>query len=223
MGPSGCGKSSLLNTLAMRLDSAVEMHGSLRLNGREYNRRLLKQCSGYVMQDDLLNGRMTVEETLGYTAQLKLPKGTTPEMRAKRVDQVCKQMGLVHIRGVIVGDSLLKGISGGERKRLCVAMELLTRPALLFLDEPTSGRVLSSSLLSLSSSSRISPSRASFCPFPLTAPPLPSPPLLLLPFPQARLRHLPLPRPQPQAPLRRRPLHHRVHHPPAAGQDLPPV
>ena len=139
MGPSGSGKSSLLNALAMRLDHAVRMCGSLRLNGREYSRRLLKQCSGYVMQDDLLNGRMTVEETLSYTAELKLPKDTTPEARAKRVDQVIKQMGLGHARGVIVGDSLLKGISGGERKRLCVAMELLTRPALLFLDEPTSG------------------------------------------------------------------------------------
>ncbi len=95
--------------------------------------------SAYVMQDDLLNGHLTVYETLRFSAELRLPHGTTEEMISERVEAVMRDMGIAHVRDVIVGTPLKKGISGGERKRLCVAMELLTRPVLLFLDEPTSG------------------------------------------------------------------------------------
>eukprot|EP00198_Chlamydomonas_reinhardtii_P001132 XP_001690467.1 predicted protein [Chlamydomonas reinhardtii] len=161
MGPSGSGKSTLLNALACRLDHGVKLEGELKLNGQNYSHAELKKVSGYVMQlpynprhvherdtDDLLNAHLTVEETLRYTAELRLPRTTTPEERQERVQTVMEQVtawvlglwvGLAHVRNVIVGSPMKKGISGGERKRLCVAMELLTRPKLLFLDEPTSG------------------------------------------------------------------------------------
>ncbi|KXZ51256.1 hypothetical protein GPECTOR_13g743 [Gonium pectorale] len=139
MGPSGSGKSTLLNTLACRLDHGVSISGELKLNGNEYSNAELKKMSGYVMQDDLLNAHLTVHETLSYTAELRMPRTSTPEERAQRVQEVMGQVGLSHVRDVIVGSPMKKGISGGERKRLCVAMELLTKPALLFLDEPTSG------------------------------------------------------------------------------------
>lgn len=87
------------------------------------------------MQDDLLNGHLTVSETLFYAAELRLPKGTTKKERQDRVEDAIRQLGLEGCRDVIVGDALKKGISGGERKRLCVAMELITKPRLLFLDE----------------------------------------------------------------------------------------
>ena len=74
-----------------------------------------------------------------YTAALRLPKGTTFGERLLRSDETLKTVGIEYCRDVIVGDTRNKGISGGERKRLCVAMELITRPKLLFLDEPTSG------------------------------------------------------------------------------------
>jgi ATP-binding cassette, subfamily G (WHITE), member 2 len=74
-----------------------------------------------------------------YTAALRMPTGTTLDERKERVREAMKTMGIYYCRNVIVGDSRNKGISGGERKRLCCAMELLTRPKLLFLDEPTSG------------------------------------------------------------------------------------
>lgn len=90
-------------------------------------------------QDDLLNGNLSVEETLTYTAQLRLDQAFTEEERQQRVNEVIKQMGLEKSRHTVVGTPLKKGISGGERKRLCVGMELLLHPALLFLDEPTSG------------------------------------------------------------------------------------
>lgn len=115
------------------------MTGELRLNGQKYSMHDLKQHAGYVMQDDLLNGNLTVMETLNYTAQLRLPRSMPTSERSERIETVLQQMGLLKVRDVIVGSPLRKGVSGGERKRLCVAMELLTRPMLLFLDEPTSG------------------------------------------------------------------------------------
>ncbi|CAF4738286.1 unnamed protein product [Rotaria sp. Silwood1] len=139
MGPSGSGKSTLLNTLACRLDVNTIVQGQISLNGGPYNNAELKRIAGYVMQDDLLNGHLTVYETLMYTAELRLPRHFTRQQREKRVQEVMFAMGINHVKNVIVGTVLKKGISGGERKRLCVGMQLLNRPQLLFLDEPTSG------------------------------------------------------------------------------------
>eukprot|EP00611_Tribonema_gayanum_P017883 TRINITY_DN3082_c0_g2_i2.p1 TRINITY_DN3082_c0_g2~~TRINITY_DN3082_c0_g2_i2.p1 ORF type:complete len:379 (+),score=122.33 TRINITY_DN3082_c0_g2_i2:347-1483(+) len=139
MGPSGSGKSTLLNTLALRLDPAVSVVGDLRLNGRAYDNAQLKRMSGYVMQDDLFNGNLTCEETLTYTARLRCPQDANAAQRKVRVDGVLRQVGLDHARHTPVGTPLRKGISGGERKRLAVAQELLVEPQLLFLDEPTTG------------------------------------------------------------------------------------
>ncbi|GFH27980.1 ABC transporter domain-containing protein, partial [Haematococcus lacustris] len=125
--------------LAVRSLKNGKVSGELRLNGRGYSAAELKKCAGYVMQDDLLNANLTVEETLMYTAELRLPPSLTHEMRLQRVLDVLEQMGLEHARYTLVGSPMKKGISGGERKRLCVAQELLTKPLLLFLDEPTSG------------------------------------------------------------------------------------
>lgn len=95
--------------------------------------------SSYVMQDDLLAANLTVAETLYYASNLRLARTTTFDERAQRVNEVLKLMGIEYCQDVIIGDSRNKGISGGERKRVCVAMELLSKPKLLFLDEPTSG------------------------------------------------------------------------------------
>lgn len=147
MGGSGSGKTTFLSTLALRLDSTrMKIEGKVLLNGRTYDKALLKAMSGYVMQDDLLISTLTVEETLNYTALLRTPKNLTKEERLERQNSLLKMLGIDHVRNVKVGDTRNKGISGGERKRLCVAMELLCRPSLLFLDEPTSG--MSHSILS---------------------------------------------------------------------------
>ena len=95
--------------------------------------------SAYVMQDDLLHAELTVGETIWYAAQLRIPVGLSKEERIKRGDEVLQLMGISHCRNTKVGNTQIKGISGGERKRLCVAIELLNHPQLLFLDEPTSG------------------------------------------------------------------------------------
>jgi ATP-binding cassette, subfamily G (WHITE), member 2 len=117
----------------------MSIEGNIRINGKPYVKNLLKSMSGYVMQDDLVHAQLTVQETLMYTAALRLPNTADLQERKNRCDESLKTMGIEYCRDVIVGDSRNKGISGGERKRLCVAMELITRPKLLFLDEPTSG------------------------------------------------------------------------------------
>eukprot|EP00953_Heterococcus_sp_UTEX-ZZ885_P004664 3011-Heterococcus_DN1.PRE.3 len=85
------------------------------------------------MQDDLLNGHLTCEETLLYTARLRCPEDTSEAQRRLRVNKVLAEMGLEHARHTVVGTPMKKGISGGERKRLCVGIELLGEPKLLFL------------------------------------------------------------------------------------------
>lgn len=139
MGSSGGGKTTLLNALSRRLDSAVSMTGDMTINGKQYDNSFLKSMSAYVMQDDVLMAELTVQETMHFTSCLRMDKATTKEERTVRSDQLLELLGIAHTKDVIVGNSLIKGISGGERKRLCIAMELLAKPKLLFLDEPTSG------------------------------------------------------------------------------------
>lgn len=139
MGSSGSGKTTFLSSMARRLDTnRMAMSGDILLNGRQYSKHELKSMSGYVMQDDLIHAHLTVKETLMFTAQLRLPREHYKDA-AQIVEETMKTMGITHCKDVIVGDSRNKGISGGERKRLCIGMELLTKPKLLFLDEPTSG------------------------------------------------------------------------------------
>jgi ATP-binding cassette subfamily G (WHITE) protein 2 len=140
MGSSGSGKTTLLSALSLRLDpSYMEISGEFRLNGRAYSRAMLKTMSAYVMQDDLLHAELTVAETMYYAAQLRMSAALTDAERMVRIDEVLTIMGIEHTKNVIIGNTRRKGISGGERKRVCVAIELLNRPKLLFLDEPTSG------------------------------------------------------------------------------------
>jgi ATP-binding cassette subfamily G (WHITE) protein 2 len=113
--------------------------GEMRLNGAPYDNAELKRIAGYVMQDDLLNGYLTVEETLRFTAELRLPRTFTDAQRKERVDDALTDLGLTHARNDVIGTTSTQGISGSERKRLCVCMQLLNRPQLLFLDEPTTG------------------------------------------------------------------------------------
>jgi ABC-type multidrug transport system ATPase subunit/ABC-type multidrug transport system permease subunit len=134
MGASGAGKTTLLNLLACRLADAEVTGGSVTLQGAPYSLRTLKALAGYVVQDDLVFGQLSVREALLYTAQLRMGFDAGPAEHAARVDEVMRDLELTGC-----ADALNSGISGGERKRLCVAMELLTRPSLLFLDEPTSG------------------------------------------------------------------------------------
>jgi ATP-binding cassette subfamily G (WHITE) protein 2 len=139
MGASGAGKTTLMNLLACRLHGADQLRGTTLVDGRRYALHDLKHISGYVMQDDLLFPHLTVRETLHYAAMLRLPQSLPLAAKVARVDEVIAMLGLTRCAETRVGDDALRGISGGERKRLCVGVELLANPRLLFLDEPTSG------------------------------------------------------------------------------------
>lgn len=150
MGPSGSGKTTLLNALAGRVRTVLEptdtplvpsrtqLTGSILLNGHRATQEALRKYSKYVMQRDELLGYLTVEESIRYSAYLKM-KGKTRKEQDAKVESTISELGLQSCRHVLVGDEELKGISGGQKKRVSVALELLTDPPLLFLDEPTSG------------------------------------------------------------------------------------
>lgn len=137
MGPSGCGKSTLLKCLNgdnPATSGEVLIHG-LSL---EKNFNLIKKKIGYVPQDDIIHKELTVHKTLYYAAKLRLPDDTSDEEINNRINRVITSLNLDQdkekdIRGIKVGS-----LSGGQRKRISIAVELLTEPTILFLDEPTS-------------------------------------------------------------------------------------
>ncbi|KAK6247729.1 hypothetical protein QUC31_019294 [Theobroma cacao] len=137
MGPSGSGKSTLLDALAGRLSGNVVMTGNVLLNGKK--KRLDYGSVAYVTQEDVLLGTLTVRETITYSAHLRLPPSVSGEEIDGIVEGTIMEMGLQECADRLIGNWHLRGVSGGEKKRLSIALEILTRPHLLFLDEPTSG------------------------------------------------------------------------------------
>ncbi|XP_047979866.1 ABC transporter G family member 15-like [Salvia hispanica] len=137
MGPSGSGKSTLLDALAGRLSRNIVMTGNIHLNGKK--QRLDYGVVAYVTQEDVLLGTLTVRETLRYSAHLRLPSTMTKQAIKEVVEATIMEMGLQDCADRQIGNWQMRGISGGEKKRVSIALEILTRPRLMFLDEPTSG------------------------------------------------------------------------------------
>uniref|UniRef100_A0A8C0K5B5 ATP binding cassette subfamily G member 2 (JR blood group) n=1 Tax=Canis lupus dingo TaxID=286419 RepID=A0A8C0K5B5_CANLU len=137
LGPTGGGKSSLLDVLAARKDPHG-LSGDVLINGapRPAN---FKCNSGYVVQDDVVMGTLTVRENLQFSAALRLPTTMTSHEKNERINKVIQQLGLDKVADSKVGTQFIRGVSGGERKRTSIGMELITDPAILFLDEPTTG------------------------------------------------------------------------------------
>ncbi|MFJ9112950.1 FHA domain-containing protein [Streptomyces sp. NPDC102283] len=133
VGPSGAGKSTLLNALTGQRPADS---GTVLYDGRDLYRDFaeLRQRIGLVPQDDILHAQLTVRKALGYAAELRFPQDTAKAERQARVAEVIRELGLEER-----ADQPIHSLSGGQRKRVSVALELLTKPSLLFLDEPTSG------------------------------------------------------------------------------------
>ncbi|GAB9474668.1 Abc transporter-like protein [Globisporangium polare] len=138
MGPSGSGKTTLLDILADRISSG-QVDGDVELNGEKRNVKTFRAVSSYVEQEESLLGSFTVLETLQMAAKLSLPSTVTTSMISERVQKVIDEMGLRVCEHTLVGDMFRKGISGGQKRRLSIAIELLSEPSILLLDEPTSG------------------------------------------------------------------------------------
>jgi len=135
MGPSGAGKTTLLNALARKGPVTA---GTISYGGRPWSKSLKRRIA-FVEQDDVVFEALTVRQSVTFLARLRLARGMTAEAIAKRVDDTLELLKLSKVADNKVGGALARGISGGERKRLCIAQELLVDPRVMLLDEPTSG------------------------------------------------------------------------------------
>ena len=139
MGPSGSGKTTLLLALTARLSQRYRRQGQVLYNSHTLRPSTIRSICSYVSQSDYLQPFLTVRETLLFAAGLRLPRWITKEQKYAKVDSVIRTMGLTSCADTIVGDETQKGISGGEKRRVSIGIQLLTDPRILILDEPTSG------------------------------------------------------------------------------------
>lgn len=140
MGASGAGKTTFLDILA-RKNKKGTSQGDFYVNGERISDSDFRSAIGFVDQDDIMLPTLTVHETILDSAMLRLPADMSLGAKEQRVEDVEKQLGIYHIRDSIIGSEDLngRGISGGEKRRVGIACELITSPSILFLDEPTSG------------------------------------------------------------------------------------
>ncbi|PIN18130.1 Transporter, ABC superfamily (Breast cancer resistance protein) [Handroanthus impetiginosus] len=148
MGPSGAGKTTFLSAL-MGKATGCTITGRILINGKEEPMQSYKKIIGYVPQDDIVHGNLTVEENLWFSARCRLPADLDKPEKVLVVERVIESLGLQAVRDSLVGTVEKRGISGGQRKRVNVGLEMVMEPSLLILDEPTSGLDSSSSLLLL--------------------------------------------------------------------------
>ncbi|KAG5665211.1 hypothetical protein KAF25_009336 [Fusarium avenaceum] len=158
MGPSGCGKTTLLNVLARRPTNASNVEAEVHVNGTHLSLAEFREVSCFVEQEDALIGSLTVRETLEFSSRLASSRHVSHSQledatcltsisnsslsktdRLVRINNLLESFGLIEQANTIIGTPIRKGISGGQKRRVGVASQLITSPKLLFLDEPTSG------------------------------------------------------------------------------------
>ncbi|CAN6283386.1 unnamed protein product [Urochloa humidicola] len=148
MGPSGAGKTTFLNAVLGKT-SGYKKDGIVLINGIPESMQSYKKIIGFVPQDDIVHGNMTVEENLWFSSSCRFSKGMSRSDRVRVLERVIGSLGLQEIRNSLVGTVEKRGISGGQRKRVNVGIEMVMEPSLLILDEPTTGLDSASSQLLL--------------------------------------------------------------------------
>ena len=136
MGPSGAGKSTLLNLV---LGKAKRTNGEVFLNGKKDELFNYSELVGYVPQEDVMLRQLTVYEVLAFSARRRLPVGFNKAKIHAIITDIIRFLEIDHIVNSTIGDEATRGVSGGQRKRVNIGMELVANPSCLFLDEPTSG------------------------------------------------------------------------------------
>jgi ABC-type multidrug transport system ATPase subunit/ABC-type multidrug transport system permease subunit len=136
MGASGAGKTTLLNVLS---GSIKYSSGSMRVNGHAHNLAGFKRLTAFIPQDDTLLDSLTAREVFHYTARLRMPALATKLEREQKIHWVMKKLSLLDHADTRIGNVAQKGMSGGQRKRVSIGLELLVDPSVLFVDEATSG------------------------------------------------------------------------------------
>ncbi|XP_006638852.1 ATP-binding cassette sub-family G member 8 [Lepisosteus oculatus] len=139
IGSSGCGKTSLLDIITCRDEGGTVKSGEILVNERPCTPQLVKKSIAHVRQDDRLLPHLTVRETLAFVAKLRLPAHFSQRQRDHRVDDVIAELRLRQCAHTRVGNEYVRGVSGGERRRVSIGVQLLWNPGILILDEPTSG------------------------------------------------------------------------------------
>jgi ABC-type multidrug transport system ATPase subunit len=137
MGPSGCGKTSLLNVLSRRLIGS-SVTGKQTLAGSPFDDATLRAISTYVEQEDHLIGSLTVRETVDFAAKLALRGNISPRVRRERTEEMLKDFGLVSVKDNKIGTPLQRGISGGQKRRVTTASQLITLPKIILLGTSSS-------------------------------------------------------------------------------------
>lgn len=138
MGPSGSGKSTLLNILTGFATQGIS--GSIRINGSTENFKMIRNKSAYIMQDQNLYPLLTVAESMRFAVKFKTGVILSRQQQTDKIESVLKQLRLYDTQ-----ETFVKNLSGGQQKRLSIAIELVDDPSVLFLDEPTTGLDSSSS------------------------------------------------------------------------------
>jgi ABC-type multidrug transport system ATPase subunit len=140
MGPSGAGKSTLLDILAHKAKTG-KTTGSMYINSKPVpDEAVFRRVVGYVDQEDVLMGTLTVYEAVLYSALLRLPREMSRQAKVFRTLETMNELGILGIKDQRIGETGKRSISGGEKRRVSIACELVTGPSILFLDEPTSGK-----------------------------------------------------------------------------------
>jgi ABC-type multidrug transport system ATPase subunit len=136
MGPSGAGKTTFVTLLTGKVKKT---NGSVLINGKTDELSKYSKLIGYVPQEDIMIRELTVRDVLMHSARMRLPRDWDYQKVKSKVIEIISFLGMSHVAGTIIGDEVTRGISGGQRKRVNIGMELVAEPSVLFLDEPTSG------------------------------------------------------------------------------------
>lgn len=138
LGSTGAGKTTLLNYLSRKIESSnLKFDGNYLMNSEPINPEVFYNIATYVMQDDILEATMTPKEILMFTAKMKF--NLDQKTIEKKVFNMISDLHLNHCQNTRIGDNIVRGVSGGERKRTSIGVELISDPKIIFMDEPTTG------------------------------------------------------------------------------------